>query len=194
MKSVRYCDEYTVDNWFHRTESGLTEVPSDIPRGAKVVRLDYNQRTRLFINTFSHLYKCERLDLDNNKISEIEAGAFNGLHKVKFFNLHENILSRLVPKAFNGLDYPKELHLSQNQFTRLAPNMFTSTRRCENLFLWGKKISSIDIGAFHGLRHLNTLTLNHNLLTVLRSKVFEHVPRPLRLALGDSSTDDTKNS
>ena len=33
--SVTYRDEYTEDEIFIRTESGLTEVPTDIPSGAK---------------------------------------------------------------------------------------------------------------------------------------------------------------
>ena len=43
--SVTYRDEYTEDEIFIRTESGLTEVPTDIPSGAKQVTLEDSRIT-----------------------------------------------------------------------------------------------------------------------------------------------------
>ena len=40
-------DEFTDDNWFYRTYSGLTEVPDDIPKDCVGVYLNNNYLTSL---------------------------------------------------------------------------------------------------------------------------------------------------
>ena len=45
--SVSALDEFTDDNWFYRTYSGLTEVPDDIPKESAGVYLNNNYLTSL---------------------------------------------------------------------------------------------------------------------------------------------------
>ena len=45
--SVSALDEFTDDNWFYRTYSGLTEVPDDIPKESVGVYLNNNYLTGL---------------------------------------------------------------------------------------------------------------------------------------------------
>ena len=45
--SVSALDEFTDDNWFYRTYSGLTEVPDDIPKESVGVYLNNNYLTSI---------------------------------------------------------------------------------------------------------------------------------------------------
>ena len=90
-------DDYTEDGIFIRTDSGLTEVPTDIPSGAKQVTLQDNRITNIHKNAFSKLSECTRLSVNDNMLNEIEGGAFSGLMNVYVFDLYNNDLRDIRP-------------------------------------------------------------------------------------------------
>ena len=141
-------DEYTDNRLYYKVNVNLTEIPTDIPREAVNVDLQYNYITHIPGNVFSHLDQCEILSLIANQISTIEQGAFNGLVKIR------------------------DLDLRGNYITRIQADMFSDLSQCEKLSLWNNQISVIESGAFRGLVGIRDIYLDDNRLTELRSDMF----------------------
>ena len=75
----------TWKEFFYRTDSGLDEVPSDIPPEATEVYLQDNKITELKTGTFSHLMQCTKLYIYSNSITTIEGDAFSGMETTWLF-------------------------------------------------------------------------------------------------------------
>lgn len=80
---------------FRRTNSGLTEIPDDIPSDVRLVFLDNNLISNVSAHSFSHLASCTDLSLHNNDISDIQDGAFWGLKSLQKLWLQGNSISEL---------------------------------------------------------------------------------------------------
>ena len=189
-------DEYTEDGQFFRTESGLTEVPTDIPSGAKNVTLDWNNITTIRKNAFSEFSECTWLSVHGNDLNEIEAGAFSGLINLHKLELTVNVLKEIRPDMWMGLMSLKELSLGLNDLEDLPPgafvglpnvvklclamnyleqirgDMFEGLVALEDLYLLGNDIKTLEPGAFMNLQHLKALFLGWNHLETLEMKAF----------------------
>ena len=70
---------YENEGSFWRTESKLTQVPSDIPAETKMIYLQGNNITTIRTEAFHHIIDPYRLKLSDNSISVIEAKVFCGM-------------------------------------------------------------------------------------------------------------------
>ena len=103
MWSVTCRDDYTEDGIFIRTESGLTEVPTDIPSSAKQIALQDNRITTIHKNSFIELSECTHLIVNDNMLNEIEVGAFYGLRNLYMLHLYNNDLREIKSGMWMGL-------------------------------------------------------------------------------------------
>ena len=188
------CLDYYRNGIFYRTLSELTSVPDDIPAEAREVYLYENSIEQLEKNTFSHLSKCEKLDLDNNKIFIIEVGAFNRLRSLTRLELHSNNLTIVKSNMFLGLPQCEELDLYGNTISVIENGSFNALGNLKKLWLDNNKLSELRSDMFLGLSSLQKLWLERNRLTTLNSDVLESLPRPLFLSLGNSYDNFSDNS
>ena len=77
-------------NIYNGDNSGLTDVPDDIPAQTVVVHLEYNEITFIRANSFQSLSTCTKLYLSSNRISEIQIEAFKGMMHLKYLFLSWN--------------------------------------------------------------------------------------------------------
>ena len=77
-------------NIYNGDNSGLTDVPEDIPAQTVVVHQEYNEITFIRANNFQSLSTCTKLYLSSNRISEIQIEAFKGMIHLKYLFLSWN--------------------------------------------------------------------------------------------------------
>ena len=124
LKRTHSLDTYTNDGKFYRTESGLTDVPDNIPNDALQVDLGHNNITQLKQHAFAQLHQCTHLNLWWNSISGVETGSFDGLHNLRELFLSHNRLTEIVYNMFVGLESLSNLHLDNNQIVDIKSGAF----------------------------------------------------------------------
>lgn len=77
----------------------------------------------------------------------------------------------------------KVVNLYRNQIAHLPSGVFSLLTMCTTLSLSYNQISQIEIGAFIGLINLQTLSLNHNMLTHLQAGMFSSLTQCTALYL-----------
>ena len=202
---------------FYRTESGLTDIPDDIPDDVTHLFLYDNAIERLSTNVFTHLSQCINLDLTDNHISEIELGALNGLENLRNLslaqnqltvissnifsplspctqlNISSNYISELQTGTFNGLDNLQTLLLDGNNLRLIPPNIFSPLTSCRKISLRKNAISEIHSESFIGLENLRYLYLEDNQLAVIHSNVFNHLSACIRLHIDKNKIVEIQN-
>ena len=147
---------------FSRTLSGLTEVPSDIPKGTIIVNLFENNITAIRSGTFYSLYKCILLRLDYNYISDIEPGGFTGMKNLEELTLYNNQLVEIRAEMWKGLDSLRRLELDHNTIRGLPSGCFEGLDTLHFLYLFQNEIRDLRRGVFTNLYHLKILDLSKN--------------------------------
>ena len=181
---VSYRDEYTEDGIFIRTRSGLTEVPTDIPSGAKQVSLQDNRIAVIRKNAFSELSECTRLFMNDNWLNEIEAGAFSGLINLHMLHIYNNDLKEIRSDMWMGLNFLKRLSLGNNELEDLPAGAFVGLNNLEELSLAYNDLKQVRGGMFEGLFALQELYLHSNDITSLEPGAFTNLPHLNWLLLG----------
>ena len=197
-------DEYTDEGHFIRIYASLTEVPLDIPSGAKRVSLNDNRITVIGKNEFHKLFECTGLILYDNRINQIETGAFSGLGNLHVLNLNNNDLKQirsdvwvglsslkwlsldlneledLPAGAFVGLNKLEELTLAYNDLQQIRDRTFQGLPALKRLFLHNSDITFLEPGAFTNLLHLKWLDLESNDLETLEMRAFLDPSHPYK--------------
>ena len=123
-----HCEEGSIDTFvgyiYQKAGCGLTEVPSDIPAEATLVRLDNNEISFIPPTAFSHLIECTVLWLFGNELTHISADVFANLSQLIVLNLENNGISNIEPEAFSQLTRMRVLNLVGNKITTLEMNVF----------------------------------------------------------------------
>ena len=196
--------------WEEGPRGELIEVPSDIPAQAVEVDLVLNQIEVIKENSFSHLSKCEELNLWSNKIHTIEVGAWYGLVSLKTLFLSRNEIKVLKKDSFshlsvcetlrvlnnkihtiesgawNGLVSLKTLFLNSNEIKVLKKDSFNYLSACEHLDFTYNKIHTIESETWNGLSSLRELDLRGNQFEVIRENSFSHLSVCETLDLSDN--------
>ncbi len=162
---------FTTSRQFWRTYWGLTEVPTDIPAEALVVRLHINSITSVPAGVFSHLSQCIWLGMEINEISFIDSQAFTGLVSLKILYLMSNEISVLSPEVFTALSNLDELNLNGNRVK--LPGLFVTLHNLRELDLERNQISVLQPGVFTGLNNLTELDLSNNQISVIQAGIFK---------------------
>lgn len=80
--------------------------------------------TQIEFDTFSDIYKLQKLILSNCNLRNISMDAFMGLENLHILDLSQNQLEELPPGVFDELINIKEIYLSKNHFTKLPHEIF----------------------------------------------------------------------
>ena len=182
IQSITARNEY-VRGIFYRNNSGVVEIPSDIPPEATEVYLQDNQITVLRTGRFSHLTQCTKLDIHNSSIATIEEGAFSGMGQLEILFLFYNRISFLQKSMFNGLSSLTYLHMSGNLIETISDGCFSDLRNLNYLYLGDNKLSEISGNMWLGLSVPTRLHLYYNHIATLQPGALNHLPKLGRLLL-----------
>ena len=182
-------DEYTEEGHFIRAYAGLTEVPTDIPSGAKRVSLYVNRITTVRKNAFSELSECTELYLNENELNEIEAGAFSGLVNLEILYLDNNDLKEIRPDMWIGLSSLKQLSIAINEVEDLPPRAFMGLTKLEELTLNYNDLTRVRGETFEGMFALKVLYLYDNDIASLGPGAFMNLPHLYWLLLGSNNLE-----
>ena len=175
-------DKY-VGRIFYRNDSGLTQVPSDIPSDALQVYLDHNSIVDIKTGVFSQLTNCTKLHLYFNTITSIEEDAFLGMIKLSEFFLYQNELSKLEKSMINGLNSLTYLHIGSNEIQTIEAGCFSHLGNLLYLYLGWNKLEVVSANMWLGLHSLKYLHLHNNNIKTLNAKTFDHLASLHRLLL-----------
>ena len=166
-------------NSYYKTNTGITEVPTDIPDRARDVYLTDNRIVTITTGAFSNLSLCTGLYLDHNEISEIRRGMFDGLVSLVKLSLTWNRIRQVEPGSFRSLTRCVTIMLIGNQLTEVNPGTWEGLESVEFLYLNYNRIKRLQTGAFvnpgnqtEELRSLKRLLLMHNDLETIESRAF----------------------
>ena len=165
---------------YSMTYAELTSVPVNIPANATSVDLRHNRITKLTSGVFSYLSTCRNLSIAYNLISVIELGAFIPLQALAKLDLSNNSISRLEEYTFSPLTSLEELDLSFNHISTISPESFRALTHLRILHLQHNSLTEIPT---HGLSNVPKLVESYNLLSSLKSDVFNLDNRPYTMIL-----------
>ena len=135
------------------------------------LNLNYNQITRLRVDTFVPLLKCQSLYLSHNQIQNIQDGAFSGLISLKNLYLDNNNLTKLS-NIFKGLTNLLYLHFEGNQIKQIQSGVFIVLGSLQDLYLSENEMINVDSDMFHGLTQLRKLYLKKNKIKCFSLQMF----------------------
>ena len=99
----------------------ISDIPDRVPTETVALSLSGNSITEIPIGVFSHLRRCQNIDISINSITELRKGMFKGLSAVHWMSLKRNQISYIGPRAFVHLRKCKELILAKNRITEIQP-------------------------------------------------------------------------
>ena len=177
-------DEY-VGRVFFRTESGLTDVHSDLPSEAVEVHLHNNQITHLRRGGLSYLATCAFLSFQTNLISTIDQDAFLGMNNLVTLHLSYNRLTVLRKGMFNGLSSLDELNLNNNDIDTIELVCFSNLNNLDYLYISSNDLTSVSGSMWEGLQSPTWLSiyLYVNNIAEMKPGCFSNLPHLERLYL-----------
>ena len=161
---------------FYRTDSGLVEVPSDIPPEATEIYLEDNRITELKTGTFSNFTQCTKLYIHHNSVTTIEENAFSGMGQLRTLYLHYNEITFLKKSMFSGLHSLTFLQVSSNLIETIPDGCFSDLKRLRILYLGLNRLSKISGNMWQGLSVLTSLHLHTNNIATLEPGDLDHLP------------------
>ena len=109
---------------FCREYSGLSRVPSDIPRDIIHISLDHNMISDVTGSPFTNNTKCTILSLDYNRLKEVRASYWIGLWELRLLSLEKNKIQHIQRSTFSILPKLEGLYLKENKLPTLSANIF----------------------------------------------------------------------
>ncbi|KAM6161446.1 leucine-rich repeat-containing protein 3 [Erethizon dorsatum] len=107
------CPDHAGPVAVHCSDSGLQEVPGDIPADTVLLKLDANRISRIPDGAFQHLHQLRELDLSHNAVETIGPAAFSGLAGgLRLLDLSHNRIRRIPKDALSKLG--AKIRLSHN--------------------------------------------------------------------------------
>lgn len=134
------------------------------------VNISGNLLKELEQGTFVNLPILEVLDLSHNNLVTIQNGAFDSIPRLKRLLVHHNRLSSYKGDFFANLDNDTDLHtldLSYNELTYLYPESFSFHPQLKHVNFAHNKFSFFPTQFIRGLKYLQSLSLNNNLIKTL---------------------------
>ncbi|KAJ0075274.1 hypothetical protein Patl1_33528 [Pistacia atlantica] len=144
----------------------------------KVLELSYNNfsvQTLSSLPFFGKLTQLISLKLDGMNLHGEIPSSIARLTNLEYLSLHDNQLVGSIPSKLTKLAHLKLLDLSSNKLEGLIPNSISDLRNIEHLFLRSNSLSGlVKLEMFLMLKHLTTLLLSFNNLTVLTSNAISN--------------------
>ncbi|XP_011498192.1 PREDICTED: chaoptin-like [Ceratosolen solmsi marchali] len=135
--------------------------------GLRILRISYNNFSRLKSESFDGLPSLQHLSIESSKIYKIPLNSFSRNKNLVKILLRKNELKSLPPFIFFGLDSLKEINLDDNYFQEIPYNVFINASSIESLSLARNIIFLVDISRLHGLINLQELDLRENKIKLL---------------------------
>ena len=132
--------------------------------------------------------------MGSNQISEVESGSFNVLSNLDNLNLYGNRLTVLTAVMFHGLEAVFRLSLVANGINAIEDITFANLKNVKYLSMYYNHLAALRPGMFSGLDSLWQLRLEGNRLTTLPADVFKHLPRSIKLGLGNVRRDPAEDN
>ncbi|XP_068147240.1 uncharacterized protein Lrt isoform X2 [Drosophila tropicalis] len=143
-------------------------------------------------NALSSLSALERLDLANNKIKALGTADFVGLGNLIYLELSNNQISSISQRTFGNLRQLSVLKLGGNRLGDYAQSL-KSLSQCLNLReldLTANNLNGpLSEQTLPGLRSLETLNLNRNMIKSIQNKALANFSRLVSLSLRHNQID-----
>nr|AGU68310.1 third variable lymphocyte receptor [Eptatretus stoutii] len=144
------------------TCNGLKNVPNDIQKDAKELRLGFNKLSKLSPTAFHGLNKLTNLDLSYNQLQTLPPGVFDHLVELDTLGLNNNQLKSLPSKIFDSLTKLTDLQLDQNKLQSLPHGVFDKLTELKTLRLDDNQLRSVPDKAFDKFSKLENIFLTGN--------------------------------
>jgi len=147
------CKCETEGHFVDCSDSGLNNIPSNLPTHVRTLTLDKNSITYFENDSFvsRRLVELEILYADNCKLRKIELGAFNGLTKLMLLSMQGNEISEIIPGTFEKISRLEMLSLSHNIIEHLESDVFNGLVNLKVIGLQGNKLQYLNPDTFLGL-------------------------------------------
>ncbi|XP_041114422.1 asporin [Polyodon spathula] len=153
------------------SDKGVDKIPYGIPYNTRYMLLMNNKIDLVQLDLLNEYLTLEFLVLSNNRLTDsaIE-GAFEGIEKLTRLYLDKNLLSSIPTDLPPTLE---ELRLNLNNISVISEQAWSRCRSLKVISINNNTLTndSIPAGAFSSLTNLKTLSLNHNQLIGVPSKL-----------------------
>lgn len=153
------------------SDKGVDKVPYGIPYNTRYMLLMNNKIDLIQLDLLKEYLTLEFLVLSNNRLTDsaIE-GAFEGIEKLTRLYLDRNLLSSIPTDLPPTLE---ELRLNLNNISVMSEQAWSRCKSLKIISINNNTLTndSIPAGAFSSLINLQTLSLNHNQLIGVPSKL-----------------------
>ena len=154
MQRTESVDKYiTLRKTYFKTNLGIIDIPTDIPKEAEYVYIHNNNISKLPSRVFAHLENCTELDLSYNRISEVKVGMFEGLVSLKRLLLMANLIKTVEDRSFLPLGACTEVVLSENRIADVRPEMWEGMASLGTLSMRDNLFDRLDAGTFISPSH-----------------------------------------
>ncbi|XP_041429844.1 nyctalopin-like [Xenopus laevis] len=155
-------------------ETGLRNLPPDLPASAVSLNLAGNLLQVLTFNAFTSVPLLEILCLSHNSLTFLYPGSFIALINLRELNLSKNTrLTYLHAYTFRGLLHLLSLDLSHCNIFEIHPLVFSPLLSLENLDLGFNKMRYIS-QAFRKLQNITSLSLENNHIEAIGRNSFRY--------------------
>ncbi|KAH8296499.1 hypothetical protein KR054_007078 [Drosophila jambulina] len=137
-----------------------------------LLNLSHNKLTKLEPEIFSDLYTLQILNLRHNQLENIAADTFAPMNNLHTLLLSHNKLKYLDAYALNGLYVLSLLSLDNNALIGVHPDAFRNCSALQDLNLNGNQLKTVPL-ALRNMRHLRTVDLGENMITVIEDSAFK---------------------
>ncbi|XP_016959096.3 toll-like receptor 6 [Drosophila biarmipes] len=137
-----------------------------------LLNLSHNKLTKLEPEIFSDLYTLQILNLRHNQLENIAADTFAPMNNLHTLLLSHNKLKYLDAYALNGLYVLSLLSLDNNALIGVHPDAFRNCSALQDLNLNGNQLKTVPL-ALRNMRHLRTVDLGENMITVMEDSAFK---------------------
>ncbi|KAH8365313.1 hypothetical protein KR084_009246 [Drosophila pseudotakahashii] len=143
-------------------------------------------------NALSTLGALERLDLANNKIKALGTADFVGLTSLAYLELSNNQISSISQRTFGNLRKLEVLKLGGNRLGDYAQSL-RSLSQCFSLRQLDLQANNLNgplsEQTLPGMRNLESLNLNRNLIKSIQNKALANFSRLVSLSLRHNQID-----
>ncbi|XP_038044180.1 leucine-rich repeat and immunoglobulin-like domain-containing nogo receptor-interacting protein 3 [Patiria miniata] len=168
------------------TNSGLRQIPNNLPREYRVFSFDNNILNVIEDDAFSGVTATRSLSLSRCNITKIQDGAFDFIYNVSKLYLSENRLDT-VPREVRNLSRLQLLDLTENSIDRLAMYSFYGMKNLQTLLLDDNNITVLSKGCMSDASRLRVLSLKRNGMHTVKPESFHCLNSLEELYLSDNS-------
>lgn len=168
----------TLELWKNK----LRRVPSVLPAGLEVLKLNDNSINILHRSDFEGLKELKILELKNNLISSLSPSTLSSLVSLQSLMLDDNIIESVAGPLV--LPHLRSMSLENNKLHLIPASFFASLQALQFLSVSGNSLTKIPINL---PKSLLSLKMERNQLKVVRFRDMKHLENLSHLYLSENS-------